>query len=104
MPCDTITRQSVALANAVPAIVVEALKALEWNIVTSTETQISASLGGSSLTWTAGKGLAVRGRLAQQQIRAMTKMYSVRAVHWAAQRAGWTVQQTAADKLTVSRR
>lgn len=105
MPCDTITTQSVSLAQGMPGIVEHALRSLGWNISESTKTRITA-WGFGNLTWTAGKGLTIRGDpgLVPKQLKAVTKAYSVQAVTWAAKRAGWSVQQTAEDKLTVSRR
>ncbi len=85
MPCDSITTQSVALAKAIPSILMEALKTQGWNITQSTNTQISAYQSGASLTWTAGKGVSIRGTgYAQKQITSLTKTYSKEAVTWAA--------------------
>ncbi len=104
MPCDTQSIQSVNLAKAIPAILEDALKALGWNITESTATGIAAYKAGTYLSWVAGKGLDVAGYDPQEAVMAVTKAYSKQAVSWAAKRAGWNVQQTAGDKLTVTRR
>lgn len=105
MPCDTITTQSVALAKAIPELVAEAMKALGMQIVRENKTCIQARASDwTYTTWMAGKGLTVQGNNNQKHVTEMTKAYSKQAVTWAAKRAGWTVQQTAEDKLTVSRR
>ncbi len=107
MPCNTVTTQSVALANAMPEIVAHALKSLGWIIRESTTTRITAYHVGTAndIIWTPGKGITIQGYgNTQEQIKTLTKEYSKQAVTWAAKRAGWTVQQTAQDRLTVSRR
>ncbi|OHB65744.1 MAG: hypothetical protein A2Y76_01575 [Planctomycetes bacterium RBG_13_60_9] len=96
--------QSINLAKAVPTILEDALKAAGWNITESTATGIAAYKAGIYLGWVAGKGLNVTGYYPQETVTAITKAYSKQAVTWAAKRAGWTVQQTAGDKLTVTRR
>ncbi len=107
MPCNTITTQSIALAKAIPTILLNALEAAGWNIPLRSKTDgksITAYKGGATLTWTAGSGLSVRSSTPQPLIAEITKAYSAQAVTWAAKRAGWQVQQTASDKLTVTRR
>ncbi len=107
MPCNRVTTQSVALTKAMPDLVAEAMKALGWQINVHSKTQIEAYASSSYVTWRAGQGIIVRGydqADQQPQITALTKAYSVQAVTWASQRAGWQVKQTAPDKLTVSRR
>ena len=104
MPCDSIVTQSVALAKAMPELVEEAMKSLGSKIFQQSKISIRARASDwTYVNWTAGTGLTVDGRNKannQQHITALTKAYSVKAVSWAAQRAGWQVQQTAADKLT----
>ena len=104
MPCDTVTTQTVALAKAVPDILRDALAADGWTIRESTSSRIYAYSGGSTVVWESGKGLTVRGYNGQQTVTRITKAYSVQAVKWSAQRAGWTVKQTADNILTVTRR
>ena len=107
MPCDTVTTQSTNLAKAIPTILMDALKAAGWNIAMRSYVEgkrIDAYKGGATLTWIAGKGLEVRSYNSQPLIAEVTKEYSKQAVSWAAQRAGWQVQQTADNKLTVTRR
>ena len=45
--------------------------------------------------------LALKSAQTHQEV---TQAYSRQAVSWAAQRAGWTLKQTAANKFTVTRR
>jgi hypothetical protein len=106
VPCNTITTQSVALAKAMPEIVAEAIKTCggQISLLSQLPTAIQATIGNNRITWTAGKGITVQGYNNQEQIKTLTKAYSKQAVTWAAKRAGWTVKQTADDKLTVSRR
>ncbi len=107
MPCNSITTQSVALAKAMPSILMDALKAEGWAPNQENDKHIVAWKGSSYLNWTAGQGVTIRGlsrERNQQAVTAVTKAYSVQAVTWAAQRAGWQVKQTGANKLTVSRR
>lgn len=105
MPCDTITTQSVALAKAIPELVESAMKSLGMQIIHQTAANIKARTSDwTYITWTAGQGLTVQGNNNQKYITQVTKEYSKQAVLWAAKRAGWTVQQIAEDKLTVTRR
>lgn len=108
MPCNSITTQSVNLKNAFSDLVVEAMTASRWVVYLATTTQVKGWIGASQVTWVKGQGLSIRGYQGQVQnqktLNEITKAYSVAAVTWAAKRAGWQVQQTAADKLTVSRR
>jgi hypothetical protein len=91
-----------------PDLVAEAMKSLGWRIAQQDKVQIYAHSGSSTVRWESGKGVSVKGygnRNDQQaQITALTKAYSAAGVKWAAQKAGWQVQQTDPDKLTVSRR
>lgn len=80
------------------------MKSHGWTIRHLDKTKIVAYYGNSSLTWESGKGLRVTGYDTDATIKRVTKDYSVEAVSWAAKRAGWQVQQTASDKLTVTRR
>ncbi len=107
MPCNTVTTQTIALAKALPTILMDALKSAGWDIPMRSYVEgkrIDAYKGGATLTWIAGKGLEVRSSNPQPLIAEVTKAYSKQAVTWAAQRAGWQVQQTADNKLTVTRR
>lgn len=105
MPCDSISTQSINLAKAMPELVEEAMKSLGMTLYNKTKTMIQARTSDwSYVTWTAGQGLTVDGENNQKHITDLTKAYSKQAVTWAAQRAGWTVKQTADDKLTVTRR
>jgi hypothetical protein len=104
MPCDTITTQSVNLANALPDLLRSALEADGWILEPSKQGTIVAHSAGTGLIWTAGKGLELRGNRNAAEIRQITKAYSRKAVSWAAQRAGWSVKQTTDDTLSVSRR
>lgn len=105
MPCNTVTTQSVALAKAITNIMENSLKRLGWSIVSISPTEIQARRAYSEMiVWRAGKGLEVRSPNAQPIITQVTKEYSKQAVTWAAKRAGWTVQQTTDNKLTISRR
>jgi len=105
VPCDSVTTQSINPAKALPDLVAQAMPACGWGIVQQTATSIQARTSTSIVTWTAGQGVTVEGYGNQQgQIGALTKAYSVKAVTWAAQRAGWSVKQTADNKLSVSRR
>ncbi len=105
MPCDTVTTQSTNLAKALPNIMEYSFKALGWSIVSSTNTEIQARRNyGEMIVWKAGRGLEVRSSNPQPLIAEVTKEYSKQAVSWAAQRAGWQVQQTADNKIIVTRR
>lgn len=104
MPCDSITTQSIDLAKALPGLLAEALEANGWEIQTNTGQTISAYKFGARLNWVSGKGLEVQARVPSETVQEVTKAYSAQAVKWAAQRAGWTVKQTAQDQLTINRR
>lgn len=106
MPCDTVTTQTVNLANAIPAVLSDALKAEHADIWEQTETMIRGRVYGAGFTWEKGKGLEIRSYSAMENtqiVGRVTQAYSRQAVTWAAQRAGWTVKQTEGNKLTVSR-
>ena len=104
MPCDSITTQSINLSNAIGSILADALKADGWNIETKTETEIVARFSWQTVTWKKGGGLTVKGNRNEKTIQRITQAYSGRAVTWAAQRAGWTVNATSANTMTVTRR
>ena len=60
MPCDSVTTQRIseALANAMPPVLLTALKADGWTVDEDTAGMIRASRYGSErLVWTAGKGV-----------------------------------------------
>lgn len=108
IPCNSITTQSVKLANAMPEIVLDALKDLGWNIQSETNSKITAYKSYESLTWESGKGITLSGMsnqtTAEKNINAITKQYSKRAVTWAAQRAGWQVTTKSENTLNITRR
>lgn len=107
MPCDSVTTQSVNLNMAIADVLADALRADGWRIIImQTTDSVQAYKSGQSLEWQKGKGLSIRGSEFRnnETISAITQAYSRQAVQWAAKRAGWTVQQTAADQLTVTRR
>lgn len=104
MPCDSVTLQSVNLANAIPSVLVDALKDTDWHITEETPERISAYRYGDSLTWTNGKGLTIEAQRPERTLETVTRAYSSKAVSWAAQRAGWTVKQDTQNTLTLTRR
>lgn len=107
MPCDSITTQSVNLANAIPTLVDAALRTLGWNVsgTLDNKSKIIARSGSYVLEWTKGEGVQITGMSKNETaITALTKEYSRAAVSWAAQRAGWQVKSTGANTLEVSRR
>jgi hypothetical protein len=105
MPCDSITTQSVKLSNAMPNILTDALTILGWTIQLENKSIIKASKNYNTFEWTKGKGIQISGMgKNESELNAITKQYSKRAVSWAAQRAGWNVQSTGENTLTVNRR
>jgi hypothetical protein len=107
MPCNSITTQTVALKNAIPEIVRKALEADGWTIRESTAADIVAYRRSASVQWVKGTGLTVAGRRQtgnEQIANDITREYSKQAVTWAASRAGWQVQNTGGNTLTVQRR
>ena len=109
MPCDSITTQTIsaALSKALPSVLADALQADGWTITEKTAACIYARNGIDRMTWTAGVGFTIsssaeaRGR---EVVASIVRAYSRQAVTWAAQRAGWTVQRTGDNTLTVNRR
>ena len=106
MPCDTVTTQSINLAKASSSILVDALKEMGYNLSINQADRILAYTSGARIEWHAKRGLTVTdsGYGTQSRIEQITQAYSRQAVKWAAQRAGWTVQQTTQNQLTVTRR
>lgn len=118
MPCDSVTTQSVNLANAMRDLVQAAFKSLGYHIdQTSSERHIWAYRpGAESIVWTKGKGLRVQRQGGTRRQRALmeaknevaikdlTVAYSKTCVSWAAKVAGWQVQDTGVNTLTVTRR
>jgi len=105
MPCDSITTQSINLANAIGSLLGEALELTGWNITGQTDTYIHARKGADYLYWSKGSGLEIKGmKRADDVIQEVTRAYSARAVGWAAQRAGWKVLPAGKNILTVSKR
>jgi len=105
MPCDSVTTQSINLANALPDILREAMESIGLYIDRETPTEIIASNYAKRVIWTKGQGIEVKAARTKGVIKDLTKAYSSRAVSWAAQRAGWQVAQTGnPDQLTVTRR
>jgi hypothetical protein len=99
-----VTVQSISLAKALPALIIESLKALGYRIEVNTPQTIKAYQAGYDVTWTAGQGLNVVGYNPQEQIIKLNREYGAKAVTWAAQRAGWKVQQTGNNTLGLERR
>jgi len=104
MPCDTITTQAVVLTKARSDILWAGLVEAGWTITTATKDSVLAYKQGTSVVWTAGKGLQITG--AQTGVQAeIVQAYSKAAVSWAAQRAGWHVQSGAnQNQLNLTRR
>ena len=106
MPCDSITTQAVVLEKGIIGIVESAMQGLGWNIQARNDTTIVArTQNNSTVRWEQNVGVNIRGYgNPQNVIDSLTQAYSKEAVSWAAQRAGWTVNQTEANKLTITRR
>lgn len=104
MPCNTVTTQSIALAKAIPSLLQEALKSLNWKVNSFTETQITAVHGPDSLTWVKGKGLAVKSQDSTILFEQIPQAYSKQVISWAAKRAGWQVTQTQENSFKVTSR
>lgn len=109
MPCDSISTQTIsaALKAAVPDVLLAALAAEGWTTAGVVDGTIVARRGEDLLTWSAGVGLTVTSRTEERGkglIQGLTVAYSRAAVTWAAKRAGWQVQTTGDNKLTVTRR
>ncbi len=109
MPCDSLTIQtlSAALSKAVPAVLLAALAAEGWTASGIVAGTLTARKSSATLTWTAGTGLEVTsGSEARNQtlVGELTRAYSRAGVSWAAQRAGFTVQQTGPNTMTLNRR
>ena len=104
MPCDSITTQSINLANAIKDLVRDAMTANHYNVVVEADTGLRARKGGVIVDWAKGKGLTVTASSPQRHIDTITQAYSARAITWAAQRAGWQVKQDATNTLTITKR
>lgn len=106
MPCDTITTQSVKLANAIPQIIDTTLEAQGWKITSpiTTMERIVARKGNATLIWRQGQGIEIKSSNSQEQLTRINKEYSKQAVTWAASRAGWDITSTKQDQLIVTRR
>lgn len=106
MPCYSITTQTIALTKALPAVLKKALEDSGWNVTLANEVLLKASREGADLSWTVGKGIQIRSSrsIIQSLVTEVTKGYSKAAVTWAAQKAGWTVQQTNENQLTLRKR
>jgi len=104
MPCDTVTTQSIKLANAMPELVKQAMEDMNWKITSNITTRIVANRFGESIIWEANKGITIRGSNTERLVTEISKAYSKRAVTWAAQRAGWQVTSTNNNTLNVTRR
>lgn len=104
MPCDSVTTQSVNLANAVQDVLRGALVADGWTINTDVSGKLEAWSPTGRLTWERGRGLTMTGIRTDETIAAVTTAYAKAAVSWAAQRAGWTVAKADGNKLTLNRR
>ena len=109
MPCDTTTTQtlSAALAKGMQSVILDALRADGWYITSEDATSIAAQRGDERMTWASGQGLTIYSRNAETAAmcqRGIVQSYSKAAVSWAAKRAGWTVQSTGKNTMTVNRR
>ena len=108
VPCNSLTTQTIALKNAVMSVLIEALKADGWTIRNQDANSLDSKKGYERLTWAAGVGLGVTTDMGATRVQAITggvtQAYSRAAVSWAAQRAGWQVQKTGANTMTLSRR
>lgn len=109
MPCDSITTQTIsaALKAAVPDVLLAALDAEGWTTIGIVEGGLIARRGVDRLTWAAGIGITVDARTEDRGkglVQGLTVAYSRAAVTWAAKRAGWQVQNSGDNKLTVTRR
>lgn len=106
MPCDSVTTQFTNLANAIPAVLAEALKAIGWEDIQITPTRINAYRPtGAALEWNKGAGLRITATNPERHQRELTQAYAKAAVSYAAQRAGWTVTAgKTANTLTLNRR
>jgi len=108
MPCDSIIRQEVSsrLKNAMAPLVEATLDGMPgWTVTQSSSERVTAKRGRDTIEWIKGKGLTLTARGTNSTlIPTITREYSKQAVSWAAQRAGWQVQSTEANRLTVTRR
>ena len=105
MPCDSITTQSVNLANALPELVAKAMEDQGWRITGQRADLVTARKGTSYLDWRKGRGLELEARnYSPETLQAITQAYARQAVAWTAQRSGWTVQQLEPNRLQVTRR
>lgn len=105
MPCGTVTTQAVVLTKAMPDVLKAGLEADGWEIRLMTTEKIMAIRGNSTVIWTKGVGLSLRGSNVTQAPTEIVQAYSKAAVSWAAQRAGWTVQAGAnKNQVVVTRR
>ena len=107
MPCDTITTQSIKLANAMPDLLKQALSNIGWKITTDGTTRIVARKSWTRLVWETKKGITLTSDNSaenEQHLIDITKSYSKVSITWAAKRAGWSVTNLNQNTLTVSRR
>ena len=105
MPCDSVTLQSIALSKALPDLLAKALVSLGWRVELATNAEVRASNDlFETVLWKAGTGITVQSAQPEPLLANINKAYGVQAVTWAAQRSGWTVNQTALDKISLSRR
>lgn len=101
MPCWTITKQPVKLEAADPVVLEIALKKLGFTVQRNGNI-IRAQDRGTTFEWARGEGGEIAGKgLTSEQL---TKSYRVSMVHWAAKKAGWTVQNEKGNTLEVMRR
>lgn len=109
MPCNTITTQSIKLANAMPEILKKALQESGWilGICSEVNKKVTATKGNDYLVWEYGKGFTIQGMNRQRQETSLSEIsqaYSKQAVTWAAQRAGWQVTNVNQNTLNIVRR
>ena len=109
MPCDTVTTQTLSggLKQAYSEVLRTALTNMGYSVQVQADGSIRAT-GRTTITWAAGIGIQAQARtssdtLLKSTIAQVTKEYGKAAVTWAAQRAGWKVQQTGANMLQVTR-
>ncbi len=91
MPCNTVTMQSlsIGLANAIPAVLAQALKEAGYKLYEETDALIRGSDRDSTFVWNKGTGLVVRSQNPTATKGVIMQAYSKAAVSWAAQRAGF---------------
>lgn len=106
-PCDSVTTQSIKLANAMPDLLKDSLINIGWEIELFNKSIIIATRGNKRMTWKVNEGLTMDGsneKTANNIINEIVQAYSKTAVSWAAQRAGWQVTNQTENTLNIIRR